>query len=202
MSDSVVADEIAERAEGLRWAVLALAGVGAYLVGYGLTVLIAVVGPSDTQVGPGTLLNQMGFVFYSAHNVPLDVSGIGRMDWLGVAARPDTPEPSVPVLVFYAVPVVVLLAVGLVVAFRLVERTDDPVQVGVAVVAVAASYAVAMIAGTFVFTSQSVFGGPARLSLEDAVLFGLAYPVVFATFGAGAAGILAYLRSQASTSPA
>ena len=136
------------------------------LAGYVLTLLVTVVGPSSTGGSITSVLNQLGFVFYSAHNV------------------------------------LVLLATGLGVASRPVRRTDDPVRVGAAIVAVAAGYAVAMVAGTFVFTSQSVFGGLARLPVEDALLFGLAYPLVFATLGAGVAGIVAHLRTDRSTTPA
>ena len=63
------------------------------LAGYVLTLLVTVVGPSSTGGSITSVLNQLGFVFYSAHNVlqlsgfrlrhgppdppPIDAAGIG-----------------------------------------------------------------------------------------------------------------------------
>lgn len=191
-------DDVAERLEGIPWTRLAAAGVGAFLAGYALTVLVAVVGPSSVEGGFADVLTLLAFVFYSAHNVPLEVSGVGRMDWLTIAGSAATPEPAVPVIVFYAIPVAVLLAVGLFATGRLVGRTDDPTRVLAAVLVLAVSYGLTAIAGTAVFTSRSAFGGPARLVLADAVLFGFAYPLVFGAIGAGVAGIVASVRASRS----
>ncbi len=179
-----------------------VAGVGAFLVGYALTVLVAVVGASSTEGGLLDVLTLLAFVFYSAHNVPLEVSGVGRLDWLSTTASASTPDPAVPVIVFYSIPVVVLLAVALLVAFRVVGRTDDPVRVVAAVLAFAVAYGLTAVAGTFVFTSESVFGGSARLAFGDAVVFGFAYPLVFGVVGAGIAGIVAFRRAAGSDSTA
>jgi len=191
-----------DRLDGLGWGALVATGAGAFLVGYGLTVFVVVVGPSTIDGGLFGVLTLLAFVFYSAHNVPVEVAGMDRIDWLVQTASPSTPEPAVPVVVFYAIPVVVLLGASLVVAVRVVDRAQDPTRVGAGVLAFVVGYWLAMVAGTFVFTSESIFDGPARLVLTDAAVFGFVYPLVFGTIGAGLAGIVAYRRATHSDSPA
>lgn len=197
MSESgPAAERVADRLQGLPWPALVVAGVGAFLAGYLLTVLLTIVGPSSVRGGVVGILTLLAFVFYSAHGVPVEVGGRERVDLLTRTASASTPEPAVPVIVFYAIPVVVLLAVALVVTVRVVDRSEDPVRVGAAVLGFAVSYGLAAIAGTLVFTTESVFGGSARLVLRDAALFGFAYPLVFGGVAAGLTGVVAYLGSE------
>jgi hypothetical protein len=191
-------DAVAERLEGMDWPWLLAAGPAAFVAGYVLTVLAVVLGPSSIGGEILNALKQLVFVFYSAHNVPLEVSGIGRLDWLTQAASPGTASPDTPVVVFYAIPMLVLVATGIVVTVRVLDRVDDPARIAAAVAALGASYAVVAIAGTFVFTDTSLVGGPARLALADAALFGLAYPLAFGAIGAGLAGAVEYVRRNRS----
>lgn len=192
-------DAVARRLDGLDWPRLLVAGPAAFVAGYALTVLIVLVGPSSITGDPGDVLVLLVFLFYSAHNVPLAVGGVGRIDWLGQAASAATPPPSVPVAVFYAVPMAVLLGAGALVARRVLADVEDPVRVATAVGALAASYAAVAVAGTFLFRESSVFGGSARVVLADAALYGLAYPLVFATIGAGLVVLGADLRDRMET---
>jgi hypothetical protein len=190
---------LAERLDGMPWPWLLAAGPAAFVAGYALTVLIVVLGPSSVSGGLTNVLVLLVFLFYSAHNVPLEVSGIGRLDWLSQAASPETASPDIPVVVFYSIPMLVLLGAGVVVAVRVLDRVDDPARVAAAVACLGASYALVAIGGTFVFTSSSVVGGSAQLVLADAALYGLAYPLVFGTFGAALAGTARYVRDNRST---
>lgn len=200
MSDGTdgIDDLVAERLDGMEWPWLLAAGPAAFVAGYVATVLVVVLGPSS--IGDDVLngFKQLVFVFYSAHNVPLEVSGFGRVDWLTRAASPATPSPDTPVVVFYAIPMLVLIVTGVVVTGRLLDRVDDPVRIAAAVVALGVSYGLVAIAGALVFTDTSLLGGPARLALADAALFGLAYPLAFGTVGAGLAGAVEYVRRNRS----
>ena len=187
MSDGTdgIDDLVAERLDGMEWPWLLAAGPAAFVAGYVATVLVVVLGPSSIGDDVFNALKQLVFVFYSAHNVPLEVSGFGRVDWLTRAASPSTPAPDTPVVVFYAIPMLVLIVTGVVVSGRLLDRVDDPVRIAAAVGALGVSYGLAAVAGALVFTDTSLVGGPARLALADAALFGLAYPLAFGTVGAG-----------------
>lgn len=190
---------LAERLDGMAWPWLLAAGPAAFVAGYALTVLIVVLGPSSVSGGLTNVLVLLVFLFYSAHNVPLEVSGIGRLDWLSQAASPETASPDIPVVVFYSIPMLVLLGTGVVVAVRVLDRVDDPARIAAAVGCLGTSYALVAIGGTFVFTSSSVVGGSAQLVLADAALYGFAYPLVFGTFGAALAGAVRYVRDNRST---
>lgn len=200
MSDGTdgIDDLVAERLDGMDWPWLLAAGPAAFVAGYAVTVLVVVLGPSSLGDDVLNGLKQLVFVFYSAHNVPLEVSGFGRVDWLTRAASPATAPPDTPVVVFYAIPMLVLTVTGVVVAVRILDRIDDPIRIAAAVGALGASYVLVAIAGALVVTDTSLLGGPARLALADAALYGLAYPLAFGTVGAGLAGAAEYVRENRS----
>jgi hypothetical protein len=191
-------DLVADRLGGLDWPRLLALGPAAFVAGYVVTVLVVVLGPSSVSGDPADVLLLLVFLFYSAHNVPLAVDGVGQIDWLAQAGSGATPPPAVPVAVFYAIPILVLLGGGAVLARRL-DGVDDPVRVGAAVGALAASYAVVAVAGTVLFRESSVFGGTARLVPVDAAVYGLAYPLAFATIGAVVTVLLGHLRGRRSS---
>lgn len=188
--------DLSERLSGLSWPGILLGGAGAFLVGYALTVLVVVLGPGETTGGVWGVLVLLAFVFYSAHNVPVDASGLGQIDWLETAASSTTPDPSIPLVVYYAIPILVLVGTSILVTSRCTDRELNPVQSIVAVLGMAGAYALLAVAGTFVFTSRTIFNTPAQLVLTDALIFGVAYPLVFGTIGAAVVGIVSYARRQ------
>jgi hypothetical protein len=185
-SDGSPADRLADVA----WPGVVVSGVGAFLAGYVLTILVVVLGPSSTAGGIWGVLVLLAFVFYGAHNVSIDAGDVGQVNMIEEAARGGT---SVPVVVFYAVPILVLLVTAVLVTTRFIDR-QDPVQSMGAVFGIAGGYALVAAAGTFVFTSNTIFGDSARPVLSEAVAFGLVYPVVFGTIGAALVGVATVVR--------
>jgi len=169
VSTGLAAADVRERLAGLAWPGVVAAGAGAFLAGYLLTVLVVVLGPSSTAGGVWGVLVLLAFVFYGAHNVSIDAGELGRVNMLEEAARSGT---SVPV------------------------ARQDPVQTVGVVCGMTGGYAVLAAAGTVVFTSDTIFGTPARLVTGQAVAFGVVYPVVFGTIGAALVGIVATLRNS------
>jgi len=191
-------ETVRHRLDGLHWPGVLASGAVAFVLGYLTTVLVVFVGPSSTAGALPDLLVLLAFVFYSAHGIPLEVAGVGRLDWLGNAASANTPEPAVPLVIFYLIPVVVILAAAAVANYRYTSRRLDPVQTVAVVLGVAITYALLTVAGTFVFTSTSLFGGSAELVRSAAVIYGLGYPLVFGTVGAAVVGLVEATRQTAS----
>ncbi len=183
------AGPVTERLATVGWPGVVAAGAGAFLAGYLVTVLVVVLGPSSTTGGWGVLV-LLAFVFYSAHNVAVEAENLGRVDMLEQSARDGT---AVPLVVFYAIPILVLLVTAALVTTRYTEQRD-PVQSVGAIAGLTGGYALLAAAGTLVFTSQTIFGAPARLVLGEAVAFGVVYPVVFGTIGAALVGVVATVR--------
>lgn len=165
-------------------------GVVAFVVGYGATGAVAFVGQWPTQTGIVGALKTIGFAFYSAHNVRVGISTGGSFDFLGALTSPD-----VPIAVYYAIPILVLLAAGVLVTRRDHGSPLDPVAVGATAASIAAGYVVVAVLGRFVFVSGTLTGGTASLVLVDTVLFYTLYPLVFATIGGALSLSLAWYRS-------
>lgn len=183
---------VTDRLATVGWPGVVAAGAGAFLAGYLLTVLVVVLGPSSTAGGVWGVLVLLAFVFYSAHNVAVEAENLGRVDMLEQSARDGT---AVPVVVFYAIPILVLLVTAALVTARYTEPRD-PIQSVGAIAGLTGGYALLSAAGTVVFTSQTVIGAPARLVLGEAVAFGVVYPVVFGTIGAALVGVVAVMRDS------
>lgn len=189
-------EAIGERLDGLAALPATLAGVTAVLVGYLLTVGIAVVGSQSLEGQITGVLTLLAFVFYSAHGVPVSLGDGETLDWLGYLADPATADSLVPVIVYYAVPIVVALAAGYVVQDRFVREQLDPVQTAAAVGLFALGYALPFVLGTVLATTTTAGGGTVRLVTTDAALFGTVYPLVFGVIGAGIATGVDALRRQ------
>ncbi len=192
MSSGTTSDDAspADRLAGVAWPGVVAAGAGAFLAGYVLTILVVVLGPSSTAGGVWGVLVLLAYVFYGAHNVSIDAGEVGRVNMIQEAARGGT---SVPVVVFYALPILVLLVTAVLVTTRFADRRD-PVQSVGTVFGIAGGYALVAAAGTVVFTSNTIFGESARPVLTEAVAFGLVYPVVFGTLGAALVGVTTVVR--------
>lgn len=177
---------------GIEPIALVAVGIMTFVVGYVITTLIVVVGPSETAGGLTAVALQLGLIFYSAHLVPANLSGGGQFDWLStVAANPG--DPAVPLIVFYAIPMVLLIA-SAVLAIR-TYTTDrlDPREVLGAVVFLAIGYAVMAVLGTFLVQAR-LQDQTASPDLFLAAVFGLLYPLIFGAIGAGLANVVESLR--------
>lgn len=169
-------------------------GIMTFVTGYIVTALVISIGPSQTSGGLVGLIMLFAFIFYSAHLVPASLSGGGQIDQLTVSASPATPEPAIPVVVFYAIPMVLLIAAGVVATHLYTTDRLDPVEVLSGVLVLAVGYAAMATLGTFIVQTTTTDG---QLASPDGVLaigFGLLYPLVFGSIGAGLANVIESLR--------
>lgn len=178
------------------WVPTAIAGGLAACVGYLLTAALFVVGPASitADVGIRFQLVQYAFVFYNAHLVDVvtvvaDSAVPGGRTNLLLASTGGT---AVPIPVYFAIPVVLLLAVAGHVTDRWLTR-PTAAQVPLVGAAVALGYGLVLITGRFLATrtvsagTQTATGSP---DLVQTVAFGLAIPAIVATAGAGLALVI------------
>lgn len=167
-------------------------GILAYLVGYLLIAALFVFGPasigkSDTV----TELKLFGFVFYNAQFVPIALGNIS----LNLVTQ--TPDPTVPPLVYQLIPVLSIGVVSAVFAVR--NRLDGLVETVVySGASVTVGYVVLSIVGALLVTVPSSVllgispsGTMAHLDTTMAAAVGAAYPIVIATV---VTGIVAFVR--------
>lgn len=176
----------------------AIAGAVAFVVGYVLTAVVMFLdfamregsggAGSDSSEASGQFVEFLGTLFYNAHFLELEVTspeGTGTTNLLDVVAS------EVPTLVYQAVPILVLLLAGYLVASRVGDRLDSPVaasQVGASLVV--AYLPLAIVGALFFSFDTTFFGVPITIAvpLEQSILrVGLLYPLV-----AGALGGLGY----------
>jgi len=176
----------------------AAVGFGAYLLGYLVTFLFTRIDGVDSGEIAGWKF--AGMIFYGGHTVDAEftatvegASETDRFDLFG-SSGPESLGSTVPELLYFAVPVAVLVAAG----YLLYARVDWRLSVAEAA-AVGATptvgYLAAAVLGTFLFesaSSGSLLGvsGSATLgpNLVPAVLLaGLLYPLVCGAVG-GALG--------------
>ncbi|MDZ7745703.1 MAG: transporter [Halobacteriales archaeon] len=167
------------------------AGIAAWLVGYVLTYVFTSGSIRNTLIGQflqnsdvGSIPQAVGLVFYNAHFVETIVNagffGSSAVSFIG-GDNGFTP-------VLYAIPVVLLVLAGLLVAVR--SNTHDAVSGSKAGVTVAAGYLVLSVIG--VFAMQMGSGSPsARPDLATGILLtGIIYPALFGAVGGAIGGEL------------
>jgi hypothetical protein len=191
-----MADMAALRAKYRRfeWPAALVAGIGAYIVGY-VSVTVYVIGNTIASGTipwpPNSALISSGFAFYNSH------VGLGFLYEESILVVTDVPpganvagfEPfslvartaSEP-LIYYSIPVLVLLAVAI-----LFTRWREPAEPdgGLAVATGAGmtiGYLLCMLIGTYIFVRQE--GAVIRhLDRLATLLYGLLYPLVLGTVG-------------------
>lgn len=171
----------------------ALVGALAYVVSYALTFAFVALDGVSSESLPGWKL--AGQVLYSAHNVETVASASGgglTVDRSFNLIATEVGELSdvgsaVPAVVYYVVPVLVLLLAGFLVV-RTVDAGSLPAATGaVAGATVAGGYLVLGVLGAFLFRSSGeAFGVQASIApnlLASAFLLGVVYPVVLGAVG-------------------
>jgi len=180
----------------------ALIGAGAYVAGYLVTVLFTVLDGFEVA-GDVPAWTAIGWVYYGAHNVPIEVSG-GPADGLStertsvfelegaVAAPVSELSSTVPRILYLLVPVAVLLGAGYG-AYRVAdERRPGPVRAATLGASVVVGYLALAVVGVFVFEhsrSLTVQGRPALsfsagpALVPAVVLAGLVYPLALGAIG-------------------
>jgi len=173
----------------------AVIGSACYLVGYGLVGVLAEIDDGITrdqqfEQVEGSVLDGLGFAFYNAHRVDIETAvtrdGSTNLESLNLLAEGPT---QLPELLYYSVPVAVLLFGG-----YLLARVEQPVdragglKTGATIVV---GYLPLTIAGAVLFElsgEQTIFGETfsftASPELVPAVgLMGIVYPLVFGGIG-------------------
>lgn len=174
----------------------ALAGVGAYVVGYVLTYLVAA-GRASEQWGEAfPAWKAVGWYFYNGHFVDVfttrSVGPFGAAGTRNLIAAAD----GAALGILYAIPPLVLVAAGIAVG-RLSGRTDAA-RSATAGAAVTTSYFLLSVVGAVLFehTASGEFLGVdvgATIGPQfapAAILAGIVYPVVFGAIGGALAGVL------------
>ena len=166
----------------------AAAGIGAYLLGYLITYVWQSGAIEERLQGfnfvatlfggePIPPWQAVGWLFYNAHFVDTRIEVMGTQSQNFIAA-----SDGGAIVLLYLVPVVLLLAAGVLLAR--VADADDPTTGAAAGASVAVGYAPLGIAGAFLFS----YDGSIAPTLVTAILLaGLAYPLVLGAVG-GAVG--------------
>lgn len=166
-------------------------GLVAYVVGYLLTYLWQAPNVRDTISGLNTLIEMVGgetipvwqvvgWVFYNAHAVPLQIPGMGA----GTTTRSLIGNGGAPSLLFVLPPLVLLLAgAGIAWWTKQSDLSDGAVAGG----SIILGYVVLAVVGVFVFryTLGDAFVGP--VPARGVLLAGILYPAVFGAIGGGLA---------------
>lgn len=159
-------------------------GIGAYIASYVVLFLFLL-------AEGGELLEQQawkaaGWVFYGAHNVDVTISIMGQSQSQNVL-QTAAGNTAIPTIIYYLVPVIVLVAVGYVVATQ--ARIGDDVAAGAAAGAtITIGYLILAILGTFLFAIGQGGASASPDLMMSILLAGLAYPIVFGAVGGAIAG--------------
>lgn len=169
------------------------AGAGAYLLGYLITYLWTSGSMEERLSGYNflaelfggetvTVWQGVGWVFYNAHFVATRItSGFGGTRSVNFIAESD----GNGMVLLYLVPIVLLVAAGLVVA-RL-DGADEPADAAAAGVTVVVGYLPLAILGRFLFQ----YDGSVAPDIVTAVLLaGAVYPLVLGAIGGALWGML------------
>lgn len=170
-------------------------GVAAFVVNFVVMAVFAFI-ESD---GTDSIFTAIGFLLYSSHNVPIQATismgGTTRSQSYNVVQTlAATGGNTIPGIVYYVVPVLVLVAIGFVLGGMAAgNRGGSPADGFVAGAGMAVSYLVLAIVGTFLFTDSAMGGASSSPALMQSALFmGIGYPVVFGGLG----GVLGYATSS------
>lgn len=175
-----------------------VAGLVAFPLGYLLTAVVVAVGGTVDTSKPLEVARVVGYVFYNGHNVPLHQYGRRAVTTEGTTQLTPYSETtnllkaastSVPAVVYYLVPVAVLLVVAGLLTVRYADA-DRPGAVHAGLVGgLALGYLLATMAGSYVIAEANASGeawvvaNPHRVT---ALAAGLGYPLVLGIVGTAA----------------
>lgn len=163
-------------------------GAAAYVLNYVVMYLFAVIDGVEGTAEVG-MWKLAGWIFYGSHMVDLEASAMGQSQSYGVFEDASSAEgltSTIPEVVYYLVPVVVLLGAG----YMLYQRADVSLDTETAAglgASVTAGYIVLAAVGTFLFEYSSGGVSIAPKMTTAIALAGLAYPLVLGALGAVAA---------------
>jgi len=174
-------------------------GIGAYLLGYVITYLLLIVeadGSLDDFLTPETnhVYEPVGWVFYGSHAVDVSTSNLNGATNVNYLLNVDYVYGlTIPAVVYYAVPVVVLVVAGYVTARRVEvpNRLSSNVIAGASIVF---GYFIMAVFGAYFFEFLVAGQGSKPDVTMSALVIGIAYPVVAGAIGGAIAASVPSVR--------
>lgn len=159
----------------------AIFGAVSFVVGYVLTLLLVVATEDSTD----NLIELVGWVYYNAQFTEVVTSGGGMEASLNYVTGSGTgmmqASMELPSIVYHLVPVVVLVAAGLLLAQQ--ANALEPADGAMAGATLALGAVVLALVGTFLFEiSQSGVSTSPDL-VKSILLVGIGYPAIFGAVG-------------------
>jgi hypothetical protein len=185
--------------ENVAWRSGLVNGIAAYLLGYVLVyvfVYFEADGSLNEFLTPGSdpVYEPVGWVFYGAHNVRTSVSNLDGSENVNYLLHADQVLGfGIPVVVYYAVPVVVLAFAGYLAARR--ANTTRADSGGVAGASIVVGYFLMAVVGAFLFVVLLRGDRIARPDRTMSILIvGVAYPIIAGAIGGAIGGALGPIR--------
>jgi hypothetical protein len=169
----------AQRVRETNWIALVSLGIVSFVLGMIFTGLLIVLFGRQPGGGLYGIFLLVGFTFYAGHLVNLVTESGVQFGFFG-----GVEGTAVPLEAYYAVPIIVLLGAGVLATHRLATRAVDPLQIGLHVAGIALGYALMAVLGSFTLVTENVMGETVTVATEQALLYGLLFPLIFATLGA------------------
>jgi hypothetical protein len=167
------------RARDTQWLSLASLGIIGFVAGYVLVGVLSFVGtPPTAGVGLVGALLTIGIAFLTSHGLLLVSSSGDTFDILAAGAG------GVPPIAYRAVPVFVLVGLGLYVQWHFGRADLDPLGTALNVVGLTAGYVVMAALATFVFVTTTNRGEPVAFPLLPTVILTALYALAFGVIGA------------------
>ncbi|MFB6164484.1 MAG: hypothetical protein ABEJ31_04940 [Haloarculaceae archaeon] len=179
-----------ERVAAFPWPAGLAAGVGAFAATYAIVLLYVLAGIAQVTGSITDRLVTVGFIVYTAQNVPLTADAGPSVVAVGGNLVAKATQP----LVYQAVPVLALVVAGA--AVTRYTRPDRRSALTAVLVgcAVAVGYLLVALVGTYVFTRTQQAGPEVVVYHPDRLAtlgYGLAYPLVCGVVGSlGAQAVL------------
>jgi hypothetical protein len=167
------------RARDTQWLSLASLGIIGFVAGYVLVGVLSFVGtPPTAGVGFVGALLTIGIAFLTSHGLLLVSSSGDTFDILAAGAG------GVPPIAYRAVPVFVLVGLGLYVQWHFARSDLDPLGTALNAVGLTAGYVVMAALATFVFVTTTNRGEPVAFPLLPTVIITALYALAFGVIGA------------------
>lgn len=163
-------------------------GIGAYLLGYLITYVLLLMeapGALNDYVSPDSnhIYEPVGWVYHGAHAVDVSRSNLNGAQDVNYLLNLDYVYGlSIPPIVFYAIPVVVLVFAG----YQTVRRLEIPNRLTSGVIAggsIVFGYFIMAVFGAYFFEFLVAGQGSKPDATMSALLIGLAYPIVAGAIG-------------------
>jgi hypothetical protein len=161
------------------------AGIGAYIASYVLLFVFLIVEGGDML--DRSAFEATGYILYNAHNVDITASMLGQSQSVNLLSTASG-ATTIPTIVYFVVPVVVLLGMGYLIG-TLAQSGSDVVAAAGAGATITIGYLILAILGTFIFSTGGAGGSVGPDLLMSVLLFGLAYPIVFGAIGGAIAAV-------------